>query len=65
MLEIIIISVLNFLFAIWLKKEQLYPTHKVFGVLSLIPPLAILYGTLLTLVMFVIWVVENIREILE
>ncbi len=65
MLEIIIISVLNFFFAVWLKKEQLYPTHKVFGILSLIPPLAILYGMLLTLVMVLMWVVDSVIEILE
>ena len=65
MLEIILISALNFLFAIWLKKEKFYPRHKVYGVLSLIPPLAILYGAILTLIMFVMWVIESIKEILD
>lgn len=65
MLEIILISVLNFLFAIWLKKEKLYPRHRVYGILSLIPPLAILYGLILTLIMIVMFILESIREILE
>jgi hypothetical protein len=65
MLEIILILVLNFLFAIWLKKENLYPRHKVYGVLSLIPPLAILYGMILTFIMVVMFIIESVKEILE
>ena len=65
MLEIILILVLNFLFAIWLKKEKLYPRHRVYGILSLIPPLAILYGMILTFIMVVMFIIESVKEILE
>jgi len=65
MLEIILITILNLCFAAWLKNDEFYPNRKIYKVLSLIPPLAILYGAILTLIMFVMWVIESIKEILD
>jgi hypothetical protein len=65
MLEIILITILNLCFAAWLKNDEFYPNRKIYKVLSLIPPLAILYGTILFVVILVMWLIETIKEILE
>lgn len=65
MLEIILITILNLCFAAWLKNDNFYPNRKIYKVLSLIPPLAILYGTILFVIILVMWLIETIKEILE
>jgi len=65
MLEIFIITIINLCCAAWLKREEFYPDRKIYRVLSLIPPFSILYGAILTLIMFVMWVIESIKEILD
>jgi len=65
MLEIILITILNLGFAAWLKNDEFYPNRKIYKVLSLIPPLAILYGTILFVVILVMWLIDTIKEILE
>jgi hypothetical protein len=65
MLEIFIITIINLCCAAWLKREEFYPDRKIYRVLSLIPPLSILYGMITIIVILIMGLIDTIKEILE
>jgi hypothetical protein len=65
MLELVIITLVNLWFASWLKEQEFYPKRKYYKVLSLIPPMSILYGLILIIIVLIMWLIDTIKEILE
>lgn len=65
MLELVIITIINLLCAAWLKNEEFYPDRKIYKILSLVPPLSILYSTILLMLIAIMWLVDTIKNILE
>jgi hypothetical protein len=65
MLEIFIITIINLCCAAWLKREEFYPNYKIYSVLSLIPPLSILYGLIMIIIILIMGLIDTIKEILE
>ncbi len=65
MLILVIIIIANIMFASFLKDEELYPDRKIYRILSLIPPLTIVYIIILLIFLLIMTLVDMIKEILE